>query len=225
MLLVLATRSFSAPVCMPDTLTNYIGLGAGGCTINGELVNNFSFSFTTTLSSPLTSGGITVTPSFTLNAFQLLFSAAGNTPSTGFVVTGTDTAQYEIDYTWDPVVIGAEDDMVTNTPVFPGTATVTSKLCAGQAFGGILCPTAASATNTLTVFSNGNIPPPSRTTFAPVLVVGSINVIDLQANGASSAIRGFQQSVFTPEPGTWLPMFAGLAFLLCGRRPRFQLFA
>ncbi len=214
---------------MTDTLANYALLGATGCTINGETVDDFAFSVVaTSLGSPLTSGAITVTPSFTATKYQVFFSATGGTSSTGFMVSGTDFAKYEIDFNWDPLVVGAEDDMVANTPVNPGTATVTTSLCAGQVFGGVTCPTVASATNTLTVFNNG-IPADAITTAvtyftSPVLVVGTRSLVDLEANGASSEITGFDTSVFTPEPGTMLLMAAGLFLwsgsLTCGRRPR-----
>ena len=74
---------------------------------------------------------------------------------------------YEIDFNWDPLVGGAEDDMNANTPVPPGTATVITQLCAGALFGSITCP---GSTGTNSVF-NSNIrhlnsnclgPPPRR---------------------------------------------------------------
>ncbi len=206
-----------ASTCATTSLLNYISLGAGGCTINGEIVDNFNFAVVaTSLGSPLTAGAITVTPTFTSNSYQLFFSASGGTPATGFTVSGIDFARYEIDFTWDPVVVGSEDDMSANTPVFPGTATVTTKLCAGSIFG-VVCP---PATNTLLVFNDGH-PLDSIlravTTFPPVTVVGTQSLIDLEANGASSTITGFSNSVFSPEPGTLVIVGAGFLALLWRR--------
>jgi hypothetical protein len=223
--LVFASR-MAAASCSTASLASYIGLGAAGCTVNGVLVNDFNFLVVaTSLGSPLTSGAITVTPTFTANKYDLLFSATGLTPSTGFTVSGADFAKYEIDFNWDPVVVGAEDELDV-APVFPGTATVTTKLCNGQAFGGATCPTFASPTNTLTVFSDGKpadliatadtalVPPAclmGPPVCAPTVVIGTTSLVDLEANGASSQITGFDTSVFTPEPGTLFLTAAGLA--------------
>ena len=122
-------------------------------TIATEIVDNFAFTVGATSGglSPLTASAIMVTPSTFTGGYQLFFSATGNTTSTGFMVTGSDFANYEIDFTWDPVVVGAEDQMNANSPTAPGTATVTTDLCAGSIFGGS-CP---PPTNTLTVFDGG----------------------------------------------------------------------
>jgi hypothetical protein len=220
--------------CVTDNLANYITTVnlAGGCTMGTTLVNNFNFVVvSTSLTSPLTAGAITVTPTFSLTQFQLGFSATGGTPSTGFTVSGTDFAKYEIDFNWDPLVSGAGDDMSANTPVFPGTATVTTRLCNGQAFGGVKCPTFNDATNTLIVFNDGqpvdSIPTASTVlsppAFLPGTVIGTTNLIDLEAKGASATITGFDTNVVTPEPSTVLLTAAGalaLARLLRGWRGR-----
>jgi hypothetical protein len=228
---LVGTSRMFASACVTNTLANYVSLGATGCTVNGILVNDFNFAVvSTSLGSPLTSSAITVTPSTVAacvtspnppNTYQLCFSATGNTSSTGFTVAATDFAKYEIDFNWDPLVTGAEDDMVANTPVFPGTATVTTSLCNGQAFGGALCPTTAGATNTLTVFNDGH-PGDAITTATTLLspadvepgtTIGTRSLVDLEANGASSTITGFDTSLLTPEPGTFLLLAAGLLTL------------
>jgi hypothetical protein len=237
--LVFISRTF-ASACVTDTLFDYITLlPVTGCTLaDGIVVKTFAFSVVaTSLGSPLTSGAITVTPfgsgTCTMGSpYQLCFSATGGTPATGFMVSGTDFAKYEIDFNWDPLISGAEDDMVANTPVFPGTATVTTKLCNGQAFGGVTCPTFASPTNTLKVFSDG-IPAdaiPKATTILtppmvlPGVVIGTTSLVDLEGNTTgSSKITGFNTSLLTPEPGTLLPMAAAVLALVCrGFRRRRQ---
>jgi hypothetical protein len=221
--LVFAAGVYAAPCPIAATpLSTYIGFGAGGCTVNGELVDNFAFTVlpATTLVSPLTASAISVTPFSSPNFYQLFFFATGTTPSTAFMVTGTDKALYEIDFTWDPVVVGAEDDLQTNTPVFPGTATVTTSLCAGSTFGAG-CP---PPTNTLVVSSNGIVTIPKAITFfPPVSVVGTQSVIDLEANGAllppggSSTITGFKTAVFSPEPAAFGLAASGLFALVLWR--------
>lgn len=217
--MVFASRVFaSACPVLPTPLSTYIGFGAGGCTIATEIVDNFAFTVGATSGglSPLTASAIMVTPSTFTGGYQLFFSATGNTTSTGFMVTGSDFANYEIDFTWDPVVVGAEDQMNANSPTAPGTATVTTDLCAGSIFGGS-CP---PPTNTLTVFDGGptahNILT-AFTTFSPVTVVGTQSFIALDANGASSEMTGFSTSVFAPEPGTLAFAATGLVALVLRR--------
>jgi hypothetical protein len=230
--LVCASRVFaSACPVIATPLSTYIGFGAGGCTISGETVDNFAFTVGATSAglSALTASAIMVTPSTIINGYQLFFSATGATTSTGFTVSGSQFANYEIDFTWDPVVVGAEDQMFANSPVFPGTATVTTDLCAGSIFG-VACP---PATNTLTVFNDGqpaDAIPTAFTAFTPVTVVGTQSFITLDANGASSAITGFTTSVFAPEPGTFVFAAIGLLALVLrcfgGRcQPSFQFFS
>jgi hypothetical protein len=184
-----------ASACASVSLASYILLGAGGCTINGELVNNFNFSVVSVSGGyvPLDATQINVTPSFTPSSYTLFFS------SSGFSVTGSDFVHYEIDFKWDPVVVGAEDDMVSNTPVFPGQASVTTNLCAGSTFG-TSCP---PPTNSLFVFNDGITSIPTAiTTFSPSLIVDTQSFLNLDGNGASSQITGFRTSVFTPEPAS-----------------------
>jgi hypothetical protein len=204
-----------------------------GCTIlfNGDpvVVNNFNFMVVSTSLSPLnqlTPGAIMVTPFADARRAQLTFAGTGTTTSTGFKVSGTDFAQYEIDFNWDPQVSGAEDDL--QDPVtFPGTATVTTKLCNGQFFGGATCPTFASPTNTLTVFSDGkpaDAIPVATTPLSPPLVlpggrIGTTSLVDLEANGTTLQIEGFSTAVLTtPEPAVFGLVAGGILALALRRR-------
>ena len=212
-LLAFAARLFaSACPTAPTALSTYIGFGATGCTINGEIVDSFAFTVGSTSGglSPLTAAAIMVVPTFTASNFQLAFSATGGTTSTGFTVSGSQFANYEIDFNWDPLVGGAEDDMVANSPTNPGSATVNTDLCVGALFS----PTCSGSPATLHVFDDGNPPDnilKADTFFSPVLVIGTQSFINLSANGAQSTITGFDTSVFiTPEPGGMGLAAAGL---------------
>jgi hypothetical protein len=201
-----ASRLLATPACVTDTLANYVTLGAGGCLVNNiELVDNFAFAVgLNNIASPLASSNIMVMPSATANTYTLFFFA----PSMGFSVSGTQFVNYDINFTWDPVVVGSEDQMFASTPVFPGTATVVTNLCVGSPCG--------SVTNTLTVFNDGKPADAINTaitTFAPVTVVGTQSVISLYAYGASSEITGFTNSVFSPEPGAFVFAATGLLAL------------
>ena len=206
-----ASTAFAGP-CVIDTLANYVALGGAGCTISGEIADNFAFSVLSASGgyTPLNDTQITVTPTFSASQYNLMFS------STGFSVVGSEFVHYEIDFTWDPVVIGGEDEMITHSPVFPGLAKVTTDLCAGSTFGA-LCP---PPTNTLTVFHDGVSPHLTDVTFfAPTTLIGTQSFIDLEANGASANMDGFITSVFAPEPATaGLLLAAALTGLVRRRR-------
>ncbi len=206
--MLFASTAFASP-CATATLATY-DAAAFTCTINGEIVENFTFSVMSMSAgySPLTDSQIMVTPSFTATSYQVYFS------SDGFSLTGTQFVSYEFNFTWDPVVVGSEDDMVSRTPVFPGYATVVTDICAGTTFSAT-CP--AGSTYTLTVSNNGVISVPSDSTyFAPVTVVDTQSLLTLNANTASSEIAGFANSVLlvTPEPGAGL--LVGCGFLGMG---------
>jgi len=222
-------RGLATPACISGgTLTSYIALGSGGCLVNNELVNNFGYqnsNVSAGVINPLLASNIFINPTFTATSYQLFFFTTGTTTADAFTVAGNNFAKYEIDFTWDPLVGGAEDDMVANTPVPPGTAGVTTLLCAGAAFSGASCPANSptfTPTNTLFVFNNGTPVIPTAVTFftAPVLVVGTQSTIDLEGNvTGSSTITGFKTSVFiTPEPGTIILIASGFALLALRRR-------
>ena len=224
--LLFAPRLFGT-ACAVDTLANYVLLGATGCTIatgsEQVVVNDFAFSVAAMSVglTPLTSAQITVTPAFTGSKWQVFFTSGG------FFVSGSQFVKYDIGFNWDPVVVGAEDELNANTPVPPGTATVTTDLCNGQIFGGALCPTTASPTNVLKVFSDGIPADAIPLAYSPLVpqpdvnpgIIGVFNLLDLEANGQSSEITGFADDLVTPEPATWLlVMAAGVA--LARRRLR-----
>jgi len=142
--------------------------------------------------------------------------------SGGFSVTGAQSVQYLITYTVDPhpILRGFGDTLLTNTPVFPGLATVTTDLCINAPFGGtILVPTCAGTPASLSVFHNGtSFTLTDSTTFAPTADLGVRNTVTLTANGASASITGFaNSSQVTPEPMTILLLGSGLAGLIASR--------
>jgi len=55
--------SAAPPTCVVDTLANYIALGAQGCTLDGDVFANFSFSVTSSIAATtITANQIIVTP-------------------------------------------------------------------------------------------------------------------------------------------------------------------
>jgi len=201
----------SASVCVTDPLSSYIALGATGCQIGSMNVVNFSFS--TILSTVIIlASDITVTPVIANDTLELTFT------SPQFNLSGSDIAEYLIAYTWDPGdVRGLEDVMDANSPVFPGFASLTTTICEDAAFIGSVCP---ASTTTLMVSDNGitaNLI--DATTFSPPIgIVGVSNVIELNANGASSEIGGFSNVVILPEPATWATGLLALGWLSARQR-------
>jgi hypothetical protein len=205
------SRAFGS-ACLTNPLSVY-DAKSFSCTINGEIVDNFTFSGSGY--SALSDTQIMVTPSFTPSSYTLAFSSI---PSGGFSVPSGQSVLYQINFTWDPVVVRAEDDLSDPTHA-PGSSTVTTNLCAGGLFG----VTCTSPTNTLTVSDNGISPIlTASASFAPVTVVDTQTSIALNGGpsgeGGSSSITGFSETVFTPEPGTVLLVAMGL--LLLWRRPQ-----
>ena len=216
---LLATSVGSAAICTPGTLASYLLLPSQGCSIAGSEVKvmDFVFQVLTPPALPATAADIQVNP-VTLpgSRYGLLFS------SLKFNVSGTDAATYEIRYVFDPADIRSmEDVMTSNSPVPPGTATITTEGCKGAAFVGMNCP--GTPTVPIVVFDNGNTSglTGSAPVFPPESILGVRHVIDLQPNGMSSQFDSLQNVVVIPEPSSWLLVFAGSVFLgLRARRQR-----
>lgn len=222
-LLMLATAASAAPLCITDTLAGYAALGPNGCEIGLFTAKDFTFGVLSSSGGavPISAANVTVTPSL-LPGIQFSFTSAG------FSVMGQQSVSYLFEYTIDPppiIIRGFEDDLLSETPVFPGIASVTTNLCAGAAFsgfigvqqvGGSICPV-PGASFTLNVFHAGNT---SRThdavSFAPTNIVGVRHTLTLAANGASSSILGISGTAVVPEPSTVL--LAGAAVALFALR-------
>jgi hypothetical protein len=211
-LAIAAAPALFAGPCVPDSLANYITLGATGCQNGAFNVVNFSFSMISANVTILASD-ITVTPFSGPSSYGLDFT------SPKFNLTGsTDFAKYLLGYTWDPGDLRSlEDIMNANSPVFPGFATITTDGCVGQAFSGAVCGTSIQ---TVTVTDNGMTATLTDSTgFSPPTgTLGIRNTIDLESNGASSEIAGFQNIVFVPEPSTLVAGLLAFVALACRRR-------
>ena len=211
---VCSTSGLATPLCVTDTLANYIALGAGGCQVGGLTVVNFGYSYVSGDVS-ISDADITVTPS--TGAFiGLKFS------SSDFSVSGSDSAGYQLSYTYDPGDIRSLEDILNaTTPVFPGFAQITTEDCENSAFSGAICPTTS---DTFSVSDNGiTLNSPASVTFSPPLsTLGILDTIELDGNGASSEIAGFGSDLTVPEPSTAAPCLLLVALLL--RRRRFQRF-
>src|SRR3984885_6249037 len=91
--LLCVSRIF-ASACAQASLSTYEALPVNiGCTIGTVVVDNFNFlvdSTSLSMANQLTAANIIVTPTFGAGVWQLNFSAAGTTSSTGFFVSSAD---------------------------------------------------------------------------------------------------------------------------------------
>jgi hypothetical protein len=194
----------SASPCVPDTLANYEALGATGCTIGSQTVNDFSFSVLSIGGGAVaeTDTHITVTPVFGVNSFGVVFSStdAGFSVTTGFV-------NYLIGYTWDSLPIRGMDDVLD-----PGDVNIVTDGCVGAPF----TPSCAGTPVSVTVN-------PSQLTdsvfFPATLILGIANHISLNADQGTASFTSLENDVLVnPEPASFL--LAGLGMALLAARIR-----
>jgi hypothetical protein len=205
--------------CIPDLLSNYIALGAIGCEIGNFTVKDFAW--TNLGGIAISDAAVQVTPSIIgLYLHSLRFS------SSQFAVSGQDSIQYLLGYTWDPDDIRSlEDVMSPNSPVAPGTAMVTTDYCEDSEFIAGVCPTTLT---TLTVFDfdtssdlfdSAPFTTPVCAVDVRVCVAGVENTIELYANGSTSDFEFFENHLVTvPEPSTWGGGLLAIALALRGLR-------
>ncbi len=194
--LVLALQLPASPCVSGDTLANYVLLGATGCTIGPQTVNNFSFSVASMSGTvtPVSDTNILVTTVFGSDFYGLQFS------STGFT-TGSGTVEYLLGYTWDSIPIrGLGDDLDPPTNV-----SIPTTVCEGATLpscsGGTLTSVTADPTHlTPTVF------------FSQTGILGISNDIQLAANASFGSIEN--DGYVIPEPASMFLTWLGLTILL-----------
>src|ERR1035438_9114029 len=123
--LILSLQLHAVPMCIAGgTLASYELLGATGCTIGIETVENFTF---TPVSTGATDPGITVTYTSGMNS---------NGSYYGVIFSGIDTTEnYLIGYNWDSLPIRGMGDVLD-----PGTVDVSTGGCPGVALYSSSCP-------------------------------------------------------------------------------------
>jgi PEP-CTERM motif len=205
-----ATPFVPPPACVANTLDEYLLLDPAGCSVGDEVAfSGFSFAVVSAGGGaiPIAASDIVVTPTAAGLASSLTFA------STGFSVTGTEFATYQVGYTIDPhpILSGFDDVLDASSPVFPGLVSITTDLCIGAGFTGTSC-VFPGVPDAVQVFHNGIAAQlVDSTTFMPVALLGVLNTIDLQANGASADFSSVTNTVnIVPEPATWLLIGSGL---------------
>jgi hypothetical protein len=198
MFLILALQVNATP-CFPGaTLASYEALGAGGCTIGPQTVENFTFS---SISGGETDTSITVTPTSGTNIngsfYGLIFS--------GFATT-TGLANYLIGYNWDSIPIRGMGDVLD-----PGTVDILTSGCVGAVFSPS-CSGIPVSVDVNTGSTTGFV------AFSPTTILGISNNISL---GTSSSFNSIENDAYVvPEPASFLLTGSGLTILAAGIRRR-----
>lgn len=216
----------SAVSCGVGTYADYQALGAGGCTINVDLFNNFTFSSSTSGGAPpLAAKDVTVTPvagpEFGFRFSFDLFGTFGGSGTVQHLLLG-----YTITVIGGAPLINdaslSQDGFTTGT----GEAGVGEGLCLGSTFAGTFATGFNCPTTSIVLFTNrqtggGLFKLTDHKVFEGVNTVDVREDIFVNAHSNLASLSFAQNTVSqaVPEPSTLLLMGAGsLGVLLLVRR-------
>jgi hypothetical protein len=196
---IAAPLVYSTPACISgNSLLSYQALGATGCTIGPETVQDFSF----TASTSITAADVTVTLDSGVGFYGIQFSSPDFTGS----------ANYLIGYTWDSLPIRGLGAALDPAPVDMMTSG-----CAGAAFVGATC---SGMLVSVEVFEPSQLA--DTVFFSPTAVLGMSDSITL-TNSSCTPMTGclFENDVYVvPEPVTFLLTGIGVMILAIWDRRR-----
>lgn len=204
-----AQIGWGASICAAGTLTNYIALGTGGCTIGIDTVSNFQ-----------TLSGITGSTAISLNTIQVTPSGGSTNPTLTFSTTAQTAGLLEAIFSYRISGNSFTGSLVTlsnTTSTGDGSSTYIQNLCGNGVFGsngvsGCTGPTQGP----LVVVSSGS----DSTTFAGPSFLTVADDFTLDGGPSGTASGGTFVDRFTatnasavPEPGTIVATTLGFALL------------
>ncbi len=206
-LVLVSSVAFSAPVCVTQSLSDYMTL-PDGCTVGANLFSNFTFSSSGFTFTPLTQSQITVTPS--VGTFgghtAIVFTFSG--PFT--VPDGNGYTQYFINYS----VQAAEAWLVGGN------------LEIGSVPEGLIAPSSVmlNQINGVSPLGTNGIGGIDEVDFSPTvssLLVENTFIVQGLVGGGSKGVESFANSFEVPEPLSLILVGSGLLGLGLLRR-RYQ---
>jgi hypothetical protein len=203
--LIAALRLSASPCVAGGTLASYEALGATGCTIGPQTVNNFIFTVVSVGggATAVSDTNIFVTPTFGANSFGAAFA------SSGFSVTGSGFVNYLIAFTWDSIPISGMGDVLD-----PGNVEILTNGCVGVAFVGSLCSGTPVSVHVDSGQSTDFIG------FSPTAILGVRDNISLNALGGSASFSSIENDAYIPEPASFILAALGLTILAAAIRRR-----
>jgi len=212
---VLSSRLCSAAPCASGSLSSYVALGTGGCTLGGNTLFNFQILSGTAGATPIAPGDVTIAP-------------LGGTFDPGIDVSLTQTAAsgtlLESLFTYQIAgnsFVGSSLTLANSSETADGAVTDIQNFCAGGAFGpdGVTgCSGFAGSLLTLDGLQNHD-----SASFSPTGLLSITDDFTLDGGLQGSASGGSFTDRFTatPEPGTFL--ITGLALAMAaGLKLRFR---
>ncbi|HLH43842.1 MAG TPA: hypothetical protein VKV74_12695 [Bryobacteraceae bacterium] len=203
-----ATPALFANVCVPDTLADYIALGAQGCSVGSFNVEDFGFSILLS-TRHLSSSDILVTPVESGDSVALIFDS----PTKQLKVGIDSTIDILISYFWDPGTIRSAGQVMNDPVTAPGLAELTVNGCENSNFINGVCPT-TGFTSVLAIDDSTKTTVASTEVFTTlVTTLGIEDEIDIEGrqchpppgSNTCADIVNFENVLeTTPEPSTWI---------------------
>jgi hypothetical protein len=225
--LTIPAGALGAP-CVPDSLTNYVGLGGGGCSVGGALFSDFTADLsllvpTATLIDP---SSVTVTPTSFAGGVQLAFSmdqSAGADQFLGILIGYTVAGLSGVTFSAAGLSLDGAD--ATGN----GDVSVAEDLCLGDVF--LLDPGSCLTPDTLAVAQlPGLSTSPDALSFTtPTALLDVFVDIAISSNFDGTAqLDGAVTTAFAadaapsavPEPASLLLVGTGVGALALRRRRR-----